>query len=459
MAHSLTRLVFISSPRETTFTLKKDMPNFQIKLLHYLSAIAFIAMLTSPTASGEDWLQWRGPDRANRSAESGLFESWGESGPELLWMGEGLGSGYASVSVQGDRIYTTGNSQSAQFVSAISAADGSVIWKQPISSTKPKHGYPGSRTTPTIDSDRIYVVSSDGKIVCLKTEDGSIAWERNFDQFDGEMMSMWGYSESPLVDGDVVICTPGGRNAVVVALDKMTGEDVWKCPLPRFKSSDSGANGKPLKDGAGYSSVVIAQCAGQKIYVQLIGRGLIGINAESGQCIWRYKKVGNSTANIPTPIVSGDYVFTSTAYNTGSALLKMTKKKGRPAYEEVYWLPPKKLQNKHGGMTLVDGYIYCGHGNGAGLPICVELATGDIKWGPERSMGKGESSCVYADGNVIFRREDGTVNLIKANPDEYQLVNSFKPAFQSGKSWAHPVISGGRLYLREQDKLMCYRLK
>ena len=424
----------------------------------FLSSIALFLFLSS-TAQSEDWLQWRGPDRANRSAETGLFESWGESGPPLEWTGEGIGSGYASVSVQGDHIFTTGNSKEAQYVSAINAVDGSVIWKQPITQSVPIHHYQGSRSTPTIDGDRLYVVSSDGKIVCLKSEDGSIVWERNFDEFEGKMMSIWGYSESPLVDGDRVICTPGGRSAVVAALDKLTGEDVWKCRLPKFKSSDSGANGKPLNDGAGYSSVVIAQCEGQKIYVQLVGRGLIGIDAESGKCIWRYKKVGNPYANISTPVVSGDYVFASSAYNTGSALLKMVKKKGRPAYEEVYWMPHKKMQNKQGGMTLVDGHIYGGHGNGAGLMICVELATGEIKWGPERSKGKGECTCLYADGHVIFRREDGTVNLVKADPTELRLVHSFKPSFKDGNSWAQPVIANGRMYLREQDKLMCYRLK
>jgi outer membrane protein assembly factor BamB len=410
-------------------------------------------------ASAEDWLQWRGPDRANRSAETGLFGTWSSEGPPLQWTGQGIGSGYASVSVQGDRIYTTGNGSDSQFVSAINATDGSLVWTTPISNTKPNHHYEGSRSTPTIDGENLYVVSSDGKIVCLKSDDGSVVWMRDFDEFDGKMMSIWGYSESPLVDGDIVLCTPGGRKAVVVALNKRTGDDIWKCRLPKFKSNDAGANGRPLKDGAGYSSIVVGQCEGKKIYLQLVGRGLIGIDSATGSCLWRYKKVANPTANIPTPIVSGDYVFTSTAYNTGSALLKMVKKKGRLAYTEVYQLPPKQLQNKHGGLTLVDGHLYCGHGNGSGLPICLEMATGKIKWGPERSKGKGESSCVYADGHVIFRREDGTVNLIKADPAAYQLIASFKPDFQEGKSWAHPVIANGRLYLREQDKLMCYRLK
>lgn len=424
-----------------------------------LMVATFAISLPLAIAHAEDWLQWRGADRANRSHETGLFETWGQSGPPLAWTAQGIGEGYASVSVKGDFIYTSGNDTDSQFVSAINATDGSIAWTTPISTAKPEHGYQGSRTTPTLDDDRMYVVSSDGRIVCLNIADGNVIWKRDFSEFDGEMMSIWGYSESPLVDGDHVICTPGGRSAVVVALDKRTGKDVWKCALPRFKSGDSGANGRPLKDGAGYASVVIAQCEGKKIYIQLVGRGLIGIDPDSGRCLWRYKKVANPVANIPTPIVDGDFVFTSTAYNTGSALLKMVKKKGRTAYEEVYFLPPKILQNKHGGMTLVDGHIYCGHGNGSGLPICVELATGKIKWGPERSKGKGEASCIYADGHVIFRREDGTVNLIKANPEAYELVASFKPDFQQGKSWAHPVIAGGRLYLREQDKLMCYQLK
>ncbi|MEM1226171.1 MAG: PQQ-binding-like beta-propeller repeat protein [Planctomycetota bacterium] len=425
-----------------------------------LATLAVLACFIGAGTSyswADDWLQWRGPDRANRSAETGLFDAWGEAGPELAWIGDGLGAGYASVSVSGDRIYTTGNFDDGQSVVAIDAGSGDVIWRQPITEKPPKHGYNGSRTTPSVDGDRLYMVSSDGRIVCLSRQNGAQLWSRPFADWGGKMMSGWGYSESPLIDGEFVICTPGGEQGMVVALNKRTGEQVWACTLPSF-DDEQGLNGKPLKDGAGYASVIISDGAGVKQYIQLVGRGLIGVRASDGELLWRYDRVANGTANIPTAIIERDYIFTSTGYGTGSALLRLQQEGGGVRAKEVLWLDAKDLQNKHGGMTLVDGHIFCGHGNGNGLPICVEMATGQVKWGPERASGRGESSLVAADGHIIWRREDGTVILTSCDTESMDVIGTFEPAFQKGKTWAHPVIANGMLYLREQDKLMCYRL-
>jgi outer membrane protein assembly factor BamB len=412
-----------------------------------------MTILLSSSSFAEDWLQWRGADRANRSSETGLFSTWDENGPPLQWMAEGLGSGYASVTIADGMIYTTGNFPDSQSAVAINARTGKVLWKQPITDSAPKHGYDGSRTTPTIDGNVLYMVSSDGKIVCLDRRNGKLIWSRDFKEWNGKMMSGWGYSESPLVDGERVICTPGGENAMVVALDRRTGKEIWASGLPAG-SNDS------LNKGAGYASVVISNGGGVKQYIQLLGQGLVGFRASDGKALWVYDRVANTTANIPTAIVQDDYVFTSTGYNTGSALLKLSAdgNNGVKA-EEVYWLESRDLQNKHGGLTLVDGFLYCGHGNGDGKPICVNFETGEIAWGPERAEGKGETSLVYADGHIVFRREDGTMILAEATPKEFKVVHTFKPEFQQGASWAHPVIANGNLYLREQDKLMCYRLK
>ena len=425
-----------------------------------LSAFCWIiAVCCVTSAPADDWLQWRGPGRANRSAETGLFDSWGEQGPELAWVAKGLGNGYASVSVRGNRAYTSGNFEDSQQVIAVDTRDGSIVWKQPITDQAPQHAYRGSRTTPTIDGEHVYAVSSDGRVVCLRADDGSKMWSRDFSDWGGKMMSGWGYSESPLVDGQRLICTPGGPRGMVVALDKHTGEEIWACELPEY-GEETGVNGKPLKDGAGYASPVVSHGGGVKQYIQLVGRGLIGVRASDGKLLWRYSRVANSTANIPTALVQGDYVFTSTSYGTGSALLKLISEgQGDVKAEEVYWLDGRELQNKHGGMTLVDGYVYCGHGNGSGLPVCVNLKTGETAWGPERGEGKGETSMVYADGHLVMRREDGTVMLVEATPEEFKVVSSFMPEVQQGRTWAHPVIAGGKLYLREQDKLMCYQLK
>lgn len=419
----------------------------------------FLCASSVVVSQAEDWPQFRGPERANRSSETGLFQSWGAQGPKLLWMAEGLGSGYASVAVVDGVAYTSGNFDDSQSVVAIDTQSGSLLWKQAITDRAPKHGYEGSRTTPTVDGDRLYVVSSDGKVVCMAKADGSIRWQRDFKDWDGKMMSGWGFSESPLVDGDLLICTPGGSKGMLVALNKNTGDDVWASTLPSMKDQE-GLNGKPLQNGAGYASPVISNGGGVKQYIQLVGRGLIGVRASDGELLWVYDRVANGTANIPTALVEGDYVFTSTAYNTGSALLKLSSVGSQKVNaEEVYWLDANQLQNKHGGMVLVDGHIYCGHGNGNGLPICVDMKSGEIAWGPIRAEGNGETSVVYADGHVIFRRENGTVILAKATPAKFDVVQTFEPEYQEGKTWAHPVIANGKLYLREQGKLMCYAVK
>ncbi len=419
--------------------------------------VACVVCVLARDAAGEDWLQWRGPDRSNRSSETGLFDAWGEDGPKLHWMADGLGEGYASVSVADNRIYTTGNFGDSQSAVAIDATHGTVLWKHPITQGVPQHSYQGSRSTPTIDGDRLFMVSSDGRILCLRADDGSEIWSRSFDDWNGKLMSGWGFSESPLVDGDHVICTPGGNQGMMVCLNKITGRQIWAAELD---DRDLDADASKLNEGAGYSSPVVSVGGGVKQYVQLVGRGLIGVRASDGQVLWNYSRVGNNTANISTPIVDGDLVFASSGYNTGSALLRLSRTSGEGVQaKEVYWLDAQKLQNKHGGMTLVDGYIYCGHGNGNGLPICVKLSSGEIAWGPERAAGKGETSLVYADGHLVLRREDGTIILAKASAEKFKVVNSFKPAFQQKESWAHPVIAGGKLYLREQDKLMSYQLK
>lgn len=433
------------------------MLNKPLSALAYGLVFLFATSWIRTDAHGEDWLGWRGPDRANRSAEKDLFTSWDADGPKLNWIAEGVGTGYASVSVSGDRIYTSGNFPEGQSAVAIDASSGKVVWRQPITKGVPKHSYEGSRTTPTIDADRLYVVSSDGRIVCLRADDGSEVWARDFKDWDGTLMSGWGFSESPLVDGEHVICTPGGKQGMMVCLDKMTGDQVWAATLD---SSDYDSDAANLKDGAGYASAVISTGGGVKQYVQFVGRGLIGVRASNGELLWCYSRVGNPVANISTALVDGDFVFGSSGYGTGSALLKLSSDtKGGIRASEVYWLGAKQLQNKHGGMTLVDGYIYCGHGNGNGLPICIEMATGEVAWGPERAKGKGETSLVYADNHLVWRREDGTVILTKATPSDFEVENVFQPAFQEKESWSHPVIAGGKLYLREQDKLMCYQLK
>jgi outer membrane protein assembly factor BamB len=422
----------------------------------YYASLSAAVLLANLTAAAEttpgSWHQWRGPDRTNISPDVGLRRNWSAKPPDLLWTSDEAGTGFAGVSLSEGCIYTTGNFDGGQGVVALEAAGGKILWKKRLIDFVPKHGnYDGARCTPSIDDDRLYVVVSSGQIACLKRDDGSVVWTKDFSkEWQGRMMSGWGFSESPLVDGEWVLCTPGGPDAMMVALDKLTGKEIW-----RSKSQLTGGAGK---EGAGYSSIVVSRACGVKQYVQLIGRGVIGVRASDGKYLWGYADVANRTANIPTPLVRGDFVFTSTGYNTGAALLKLVADGDGVKCQEQYFLTPDKLQNHHGGMVLVDGYVYCGHKHNQGFPICVELQTGEVKWGGQaRGPGGGSAAITAADGHLVFRYQSGEVALIEATPAEYRLKGSFKPAFVSSRPcWAQPVVAGGRLYLRDQGTLMCY---
>jgi outer membrane protein assembly factor BamB len=415
---------------------------------------ASLLFLLTAAVPAADWPQWRGPQRDGISKETGIDSDWEAAPPKLEWELDGMGAGYASMSIVGGKLYTTGNTDKGQVLTCVDLKSHKIDWQTPLAEESPKHGYEGSRCTPTIDGDRAYCVSSNGAITCVSTKNGDILWTRKFSEFGGKMMSGWGFSESPLVDGDHVLCTPGGEDAMIVCLDKMTGGDVWKSSMPKI--GDSG------KDGAAYSSIVISNAGGVKQYVQLVGRGVIGVRASDGQYLWGYNKVANGVANIPTPLVKDDYVFASTGYGTGSALIKLTKQGDGVSAEEVYFLPADTFQNHHGGMILIGDYIYAGHAHNKGFPICVEFKTGNVVWGGKirPPQGADGSAAVTAvDGKIIYRYQSGVLALVEAKPDGYKPLGSFKPTFQDKESWSHPVVVDGKMYLREQNKLMAYDVK
>ncbi len=408
----------------------------------------------------ESWPQWRGPNRDGHSASTGLATDWEASPPSLVWMAEGMGSGYAGVAIADGKIFTTGNRDGAQAVVAVDQQTGQVLWTSRITDSEPNHDYGGSRCTPSYDDGKLYVVASSGRIVCLDAADGRVRWFRDFSDWGGRMMSGWGYSESPLVDGNLVLCTPGGERGTIVALNKNTGRDVWAAAVPDVLGDGKNHNGTDVRPGAGYSSIVISEAAGVKQYVQLLGQGVVGVRARDGRYLWGYEEVANNVANIPTPVPFGDRIFCTTGYGTGAALLELSKRGERVEAREVYFLDQRTFQNHHGGVVQVGDYLYGGHRHNEGFPICVELATGKVIWGgDERGPGGGSAAVTYADGLLVFRYQDGIVALIEATPEGYRLKGSFRPEYQERESWAHPVIVDGRLYLREQDKLMCYDLR
>jgi outer membrane protein assembly factor BamB len=433
-------------------TLPMSVPPRKDLMKLLATALTTSLLLTATLCPAADWPQWRGPNRDGKSTETGTIQNLERTPPKLLWMVDGMGRGYASVAVVDGRLYTTGNGDRGQKVVCRDAATGREIWSTTVTDEVPEHSYPGSRCTPTVDGDRVYVVTSNGSIVCLST-DGDVVWQKSFRrEWNGRMMSGWGFSESPLVDGESVLCTPGGNGAMVVKLNKQTGEEEWR-------AAASDIDGESGREGAGYSSIVISNGGGVKQYVQLLGRGLVGIRASDGKVLWAYNRIANRTANIPTPIPIGDYVFSSTGYGTGACLLKLESVGGDDvAADEVYFLDADTAQNHHGGMIQDGDYIYFGHAHGQGFPSCLEWKSGKVLWrGEERTRPRrGSAAITYVDGQILFRYQDGTVALVAATPQAYRLNGRFRPEYQEDKSWSHPVVVNGLLYLREQDKLMCY---
>ncbi len=413
-------------------------------------------LLSALQATADDWPQWRGPNRDGKSAETGLLQEWPEGGPALAWRVSGLGAGYSSVSIAGGKIFSMGDLADGQYVMALAEDGGAPLWQ-----TRVGDGHEGqrggARSTPTVDGGLLYAVTTGGDVVCLDAATGEELWRRSLAKdFGGYLMKAmgsyeWRFSESPLVDGDRVIVTPGHIQALMVALDRKTGEDLWRTAGRRL--------GPIGADGAGYSSARVSEAAGTRHYVQLVGRGLIGVEAESGKLLWGYNRVASDIANIATPIIDGDRVFASTGYGTGAALVKIEKSSEGLEAREVYFLEADTFQNHHGGMILEDGTVYSGTGHNKGLPIAVDMTTGKVRWGPKRNRGLDSAAIVYADGRIYFRYRDGRMILVEANPESYAERGTFMIPEVEKESWSHPAISNGKLFLREQDNLFCHQVK
>lgn len=413
-----------------------------------LAVSASLVAIGRAQQAGE-WPQWRGPSRDGVSAETGLLDRWPEGGPRRVWTATGLGQGLSTVSVTGGRVFTMGDRRDGQYVIALDEATGRQVWATRVGGRHDDQ-YGGPRSTPTVDGDLLYVVTTDGDLACLETATGRERWRKDMpSEFGGRMMSSWRFAESPLVDGDRVVVTPGGPRAAMVALDKATGRELWRATIPDF--------GRQGRDGAGYSSIVISQAAGVKQYVQLMGPGVVGVRAADGAFLWGYDRVANGTANITTPVISGNYVFASSAYGAGSALLEiLPDADGRTRVVERYFVPSGSLQNHHGGLVAVGGFLYGGHGSSNGFPVCLRLEDGEMMWDRVRGAGSGSAAVTAADGHLYFRYQDGVVALIEANPSAYVVKSTFEIPNVRSPSWPHPVIAGGRLYLREQDALHVY---
>jgi outer membrane protein assembly factor BamB len=403
-----------------------------------------------------DWPQWRGPDRTGLSKETGLLKEWPKDGPKQVWKITGLGDGFSTPSVSAGRIYLLGTKGNDEYMICLNEKDGSRVWDVKVGQMA--GGHPGPRSTPTIDDGHAYAVSSDGNLVCVEIGKGAIKWQKSYKKDFGGRAGGWAYAESPLINGDLVIGTPGAPEAALVALKKKTGEVVWKTavkgiarkPQPEGKKQKQG-NG-PDYSQAGYSSVVPADIDGIKQYVQFLSGGVVGVDAKNGKLLWHYEEPANTTANISTPVVQDNLVFAVSAYGTGGGQARIEKTPDGLKAEPQYFI--SRFQNHHGGVVLINDHLY---GTNNGSLMCVDFKTGKIAW-EDRSVGKG--SVTYADGRLYVRGESGKVALVEANPAKYVENGRFEQPDRSKQpAWPHPVVANGKLYLRDMDVMFCYDVK
>jgi len=406
-----------------------------------LSALLVLALVPPLTAAPPscDWPQFHGPRRDNLSTETGLLKQWPEGGPTLLWTVRGLGHGFSTVAVAGSLLYTTGNVGEDTVITAI-GLDGKVAWRAKNGPAY-ERSHPGTRSTPTIDGGRLYHENADGDIVCLDATTGSSVWRLNIlKRFDGRNIQ-WALAESLLIDGDNVICTPGGKEIGLAALDKNTGKTVW---------TSTGIGDKP-----GYCSPILVEHEGLRQIITMMARSVVGVRAADGRLLWRAEHVTRYDENIQAPTFHEGYLFFSTR-TTGSKLLRLTVD-GRTCSAETVWAN-REMDNQHGGVILLDGHLYASNYSARPGPwVCLEFATGK-RTCAEASLGR--ASFTFADGMLYAINHRGTAALVRPTPQAFQIISQFMiPKGGRGPTWAHPVVCGGRLYLRHSDLLFCYDVK
>lgn len=400
-----------------------------------MKRLVFALLLAIPVHSA-DWPQWRGQGRDGFSSETGLLAKWPAGGPPLVWKITGLGEGFSGVSIAQGSIITQGQRAGHEFVAAFDVATGKKLWETATGEPYEEERGNGPRGTPTVDGDQVFAEAADGTLVSLDVKSGKKLWSVDFVKDFGGQIPGWGYSESPLVEGENVIVTPGGTRATVAALDRSTGKPVWM-----LKQGE----------GAGYSSPIVGQVLDVRIFVVFTQSSVLGIRTANGDLLWRYDKVSNDTANIATPIYRDPYVFVSSDYGTGCALLKLTNTANKVSASEVYF--SREMRNHYSTSVVAGGTVY---GFSGDILTAMNLATGKVEW-RDRSVGKG--SVTLADGKLYLLSEDGVVGLAEATPTGYKEISRFSIPAGQFNTWAPIAISNGRMYLREQDNLYSYGIK
>ena len=423
--------------------------------LHFLLLPA-VCFFLSASVQGADWPQWRGPERNGVSKEIGLLKSWPASGPPLVWTYTECGAGYSGPAIVGDRLYIMGARGDTEFLLALDVKSGKEVWAARIGPTftfKGNEWGDGPRATPSVDGALVFALGAQGDLICAETATGKELWRVSLaKELEGEVSPLggntwsvgWGFTASPLIDGERVICAPGGKQGLLVALDKQTGKPIWRS--------------KDLPGAATYASPIVAKIDGVRQYIQLMDDGVAGVSAEDGRLLWHYlKKPPYQDVLIPTPIQLDHFVYITAGYGAGCDLVKITKAGDRFKADKVY--ANKIMVNQQGGVVLVGDNLY-GYSEGKGW-TCQDFKSGKSVWADKRKLGRG--SVVFADGHLYcYAEDDGIAALVDASPRGWKEISRFeipkktKIAKPGGKIWTHPVVANGQLFLRDQDLLFCF---
>ena len=397
-----------------------------------ICCLGTLSLLTD--VSADEWPQWRGMNRDGRSSDVGLLKSWPQDGPPLLWQNDKIGIGFSSTVVVDQMVYTTGDIGDDLVITALDM-DGQTKWQKGHGPGWTGRRSPGSLGTPTVDGGRLYLLSAHGLLKCYDASTGEEFWQADIVETFGGTQPGWGYSESPLVYDDKVIVTPGGQNCIL-ALNKMTGEPVW---------TSTG-----VTDPAAYSSCIAVEFEGHPIIVQMVEKGMVAVDAMTGEFLWRNDRAVNGAA-CATPVYADGYCFGATGYGNGGACVRLSVENGKVVATQVW--DTKEMICHHGGFVVHEGYIYGNHEKGWS---CLELTTGKQKWYAE---GVGKGSICFADGMLYtFSEGGGRVGLVHAKPDAFEQVGEFRVEGR-GNSWAYPVVASGKLFLRYHETLYCYDVK
>lgn len=416
---------------------------------------------------GEDWPQFRGPHRDGISRETGLRKDWPKDGPRLLWTSEQAGLGYAGPAVVGERMYLAGGRGDSEFLMAldlnnVTGGTPKEVWSTrigPLFQWKGNSWNNGPNATPTVGGGRVYALGGFGDLICVDAATGKELWRKNLPKdLGGEVNPIgggleeptplgWGYSSAPLLDGNHLICVPGGKRGLLAALDPATGAVQWQS--------------QEITDQASYSSPLALEVGGVRQYVQVTNAGIVGVAASDGKRLWSYRREpAFDDVVITTPVYHDQHLYATVGFGQGCDLIKLTPQGGQITAEKVY--STKSVANRDGGMVLVEGYLY-GYAENRGW-VCQEFKTGKIVWAERNKLARG--SVTYADGHLYCCAEkDGVVALVAASPKGWsekgrcQLPRESSKRRPNGGLWTHPVVANGRLYLRDQELLFCYDLR